>query len=401
VLRSLSQLEAIEYVPPFRGRAIHFRKRDVPFDQLKIDFQTLDARKAADYDKLDQTIAYAQGKLCRQMAVLRYFGDPEARPCGSCDRCLNQSGWFTIDPGPSSAHRDSDAGDVPIAIAPDASATQQEAAVARSVRKVLQAVGRLHGRLGKTLVAQFLTGSENAKIQRLRLSKLEGFGLLKAWKQAEANGLLESLLSAGVLEQTELQKHRPLLGLSALGKEVAAGKELLPTGIRWPGAVAMRLRSLDGMPSTSAKQPDVVAKPKEAAAGEGQESPGRSNFKGDVSEATATQSSTKGAAIEDPVDGGLPESDHWEWTWRLANAGYTLAQCAASRRKTWREVLRDLRRAAQQGRPLEIDQLLDPDLCQLLRSKWSLERDRQLGQLDYGQELIGLWQSLQTKGRGA
>jgi ATP-dependent DNA helicase RecQ len=280
-------------------------------------------------------------------------------------------------------------------------ATQQEAAIARSVRKVLQAVGRLHGRLGKTLVAQFLAGSENAKIQRLRLSKLEGFGLLKVWKQAEANGLLESLLSAGVLEQTELQKHRPLLGLSALGKEVAAGKELLPSGIRWPGAVAMRLRSLDGMPQGASGQLAVAAKTKESTGSEGQDLTGRASFKGDASAMTSIPVEAKEAAQEDLVDNGLPESDHWEWTWRLASAGYNLAECAASRRKTWREVLRDLRRAAQQGRSLEIDRLLEPDLCQLLRGKWSLERDRQLGQLDYGQELIGLWQSLQSKGRGA
>ncbi|MFN5951545.1 MAG: RQC domain-containing protein, partial [Pirellulaceae bacterium] len=293
------------------------------------------------------------------------------------------------------------AGDAAVATAPDASDSQQEAAIARSVRKVLQAVGRLHGRLGKTLVAQFLTGSENAKIQRLRLSKLEGFGLLKAWKQAEANGLLESLLSAGVLEQTELQKHRPLLGLSALGKEVAAGKELLPTGIRWPGAVAMRLRSLDGIPQTPVGQPAAAAKPKASAGIEGQESTGQASFKGDGSTTNSAPLEAKEATKEDLIDGGLQESDHWEWTWRLASAGYTLAQCAASRRKTWREVLRDLRRAAQNGRSLEIDRLLEPDLCQLLRSKWSLERDRQLGQLDYGQELIGLWQSLQTQGRGA
>jgi hypothetical protein len=209
------------------------------------------------------------------------------------------------------------------------------------------------------------------------------------------------LLSAGVLEQTELQKHRPLLGLSALGKEVAAGKELLPTGIRWPGAVAMRLRSLDGVPQASSGLPAVAAKPKASAGDEGEESTSQASVKGDGSAKTSTTPETKEATKEDLNDGGLPESDHWEWTWRLASAGYTLAQCAASRRKTWREVLRDLRRAAQQGRSLEIDRLLEPDLCQLLRSKWSIERDRLLGQLDYGQELIGLWQSLQTQGRGA
>ncbi len=38
-LSDLRKLPGFEYVPPFRGRAIHFRKRNVPFDKLGIDLR--------------------------------------------------------------------------------------------------------------------------------------------------------------------------------------------------------------------------------------------------------------------------------------------------------------------------------------------------------------------------
>jgi ATP-dependent DNA helicase RecQ len=92
-LRELCKLDDFEYVPPFRGRAIHFRRRDVPFDALSIDHAALAARKKADYEKLDQMVAYARTKTCRQRAILDYFGDTSATNCGICDRCQGQSGW--------------------------------------------------------------------------------------------------------------------------------------------------------------------------------------------------------------------------------------------------------------------------------------------------------------------
>lgn len=97
-LRELNKLEHFEYVPPFRGRAIHFRKRDVPFNELKIDHETLAARKKADYEKLDQMIAYAVSKSCRQRAFLEYFGDASATNCGICDRCQGKKGWPKMPP---------------------------------------------------------------------------------------------------------------------------------------------------------------------------------------------------------------------------------------------------------------------------------------------------------------
>ena len=92
-LRELCKIEEFDYVPPFRGRAVHFTRRDVPFADLGIDFENLRKRKEAEYDRLNQVVHYAQAPLCRQTTILRYFGDTEAENCGQCDRCCGQPGW--------------------------------------------------------------------------------------------------------------------------------------------------------------------------------------------------------------------------------------------------------------------------------------------------------------------
>ena len=58
-LRELGDLDVFTYVPPFRGRAIRMIHRDPPFDDLQIDFDTLERRKAAEYGKLKRVIYFA------------------------------------------------------------------------------------------------------------------------------------------------------------------------------------------------------------------------------------------------------------------------------------------------------------------------------------------------------
>ena len=58
-------------------------------DAFAIDWATLDRRRRAELAKLDAMQQYAYLKTCRRSFVLRYFGDPAARPqCGGCDICL-------------------------------------------------------------------------------------------------------------------------------------------------------------------------------------------------------------------------------------------------------------------------------------------------------------------------
>ena len=77
-MRELNQLESFTYVPPFRGRAIRMIRRDVPFDELEIDFAELEVRKAAELEKLNRVVRFALSGTCRQQEILRYFGEADA-----------------------------------------------------------------------------------------------------------------------------------------------------------------------------------------------------------------------------------------------------------------------------------------------------------------------------------
>ena len=86
-LHELNRLEAFTYVPAFRGRAIRMIRRDLAFDQLEIDFEEIERRKAAEYEKLERVVRFAMGGACRQQEILRYFGETNADRCGHCDNC--------------------------------------------------------------------------------------------------------------------------------------------------------------------------------------------------------------------------------------------------------------------------------------------------------------------------
>ncbi len=252
-LKELCKLEAVEYVPPFRGRAVHFRKHEVPFDQLEIDFEALAKRKAAEYEKLEQTIGFAQARQCRQLSILQYFGDPSAQVCGNCDRCQGTVGWPRVELG----------GNLPAPAEPQVAETGL-ADIEALLFSTLRAIGRLHGRLGKTLVALFLCGSENAKVQRLRLQRLEGFGLLKNLKQAESTKVLDVFLSCGLMSQQEVNKHRPTVSLTGLGQKVADRREPIPVHLKFDKKLLAKLReNLPGQSSSTsiATPAQVIAAP--------------------------------------------------------------------------------------------------------------------------------------------
>ena len=82
-LYELGESDWFTYVPPFRGRAIRMLKRDVPFEDLEIDFEALEKRKAAEYDKLNRMVRFALSGACRQQEILHYFGEGEAGPVQS------------------------------------------------------------------------------------------------------------------------------------------------------------------------------------------------------------------------------------------------------------------------------------------------------------------------------
>jgi ATP-dependent DNA helicase RecQ len=62
---------------------------DHPLEFFRINWAAMDRRLAADLAKLDAMQKYAYTPKCRREFVLRYFGDPAAKPkCTGCDNCL-------------------------------------------------------------------------------------------------------------------------------------------------------------------------------------------------------------------------------------------------------------------------------------------------------------------------
>jgi ATP-dependent DNA helicase RecQ len=216
VLRELSGLQAFDYVPPFRGRAVHMLRRDLRFEDLQIDFAELERRKKSEYDKLEAVIGFARSSRCRQQAILDYFGDTESRPCQLCDRCQPVN--------PRLVGGDRRAAEQSAARA----AASDNADVCRGVRIILSGIARTHGRFGKGLVAQMLCGSRNKKMQQWKLTRLSTYGMLAGLKQSQVTDVIDALAAVGLVGQVEVEQRRPTVQLTEEGKEVMMGRQAVP-----------------------------------------------------------------------------------------------------------------------------------------------------------------------------
>jgi ATP-dependent DNA helicase RecQ len=87
LLDALQSRQFVEWKRLGGGTFLEKPRQDL--DEFAIDWQLLDRRRRAELAKLDAMQQYAYLRSCRRGFVLRYFGDPAARPnCGGCDVCL-------------------------------------------------------------------------------------------------------------------------------------------------------------------------------------------------------------------------------------------------------------------------------------------------------------------------
>jgi ATP-dependent DNA helicase RecQ len=221
-LRELNKLDLFTYIPPFRGRAIRMLNRTSSFDELEIDFQTTEKRKAAEYEKLNKVVRFALSRECRQQTILRYFGDPAQSDCGHCDNCGDRS--------PGAPER---AASLPV-----------NESVTTVVRMALSGVARTQARFrcGKTVIAQMLCGSGSAKLKKLGLNSLSTFGLLKHLKQQEVVDLLDGLTAGEYAEQVEVEPMRPVVQLTAKGAELMKGTAQLEGELLISRPLMLKLR---------------------------------------------------------------------------------------------------------------------------------------------------------------
>lgn len=352
-LRELTKLTAFDYVPPFRGRAIHMLQRDCSFENLDIDFQELERRKQAELRKLDRVINYAQTRRCRQLEILAYFGDPSQQRCGACDRCR-----------PEVASPSQPA---------DQSSVVHGEGVKEAVRIALSGAARTKGRIGKLLLAKMLGGSKSKQIKRLRLHELSTYSLLDDLTQPEIAELLDALLEVALLDQSkELRRRKAkpgtfdpdlwVIGLTDLGRDVMHERCPLPSPLRISKELARKLNRRRRAPASAEKTPAVVNaqhvttdaqvssdlyEPEQALEPPVSSPPVPSQDA--VAKPNAAESAVSPAS--DRHDKSVSHPGYY-WTWRLLADGYTLAECGAIRRLQEEVVMDHLSRAADEGLPV-------------------------------------------------
>jgi ATP-dependent DNA helicase RecQ len=152
-----------------------------------VDESTADEQhKRLERHKLDALLGWCELTDCRRRALLAYFGETRAEPCGNCDNCL--------DPPPTW------------------DATE-------AARQLLSCVYRTGQRFGSAHVIDVLLGKSSEKMQQYGHDRLSTFGLgagrpVEQWRSVVRQCVVRGLLRAdveryGALTLTEVA--RPLL----------------------------------------------------------------------------------------------------------------------------------------------------------------------------------------------
>ncbi len=339
-LRELSKLDFFDYVPPFRGRAIHMLRR-AAFHELEIDFDELKRRKREEYRRLESVMRFAGSRACRQMDILEYFGDASRQPCGHCDNCRGQ-----LDVVQNSL----DIGD--------------HSGCLYAVQVALSGVARTHGRVGKTLIAQMLCGSGAKKLKQLGLSKLSTHGMLKSLGRAESVQLLDCLLAMQLISQEERQKFRPIVKVTRCGLEVMQGRDLGRALSGVPQDLQAKLNFLfrgqqpivDQTSLAGSEKDSTVVQPVEGRPAEPRQ------LRVDNEEVdTGTDShrepepQIRRRDESHGVSAPMPEVVHsfesadvsqnrpdFYWTWQLLTAGYSVSEVSQIRKLSIREIANHL-----------------------------------------------------------
>jgi len=206
---ALNQLERAgfierNYAPGSRVYTTQLRRPVMPFEELPVDYEYLEEKRARDERKLAMMLKYVDHKGCRHHFVLAYFGDTQApRRCAACDNCLARA--HTHLRAPNAEER-------------------------VLVQKVLSGVARLDGRFGRGRVVQMLTGSQAREVIEAGLDCYSTYGILSAYSSDYVWGVLEGLIGAGCVDVSTGEY--PTVRLTALGRAVMRDQKVVE--LAWP-----------------------------------------------------------------------------------------------------------------------------------------------------------------------
>ena len=301
-LRELNRNEWFDYVPPFRGRAVHMLRRDVPFDHLDLDYKRLEERRQSNLAKLDRVIRFATTRRCRQRDILRYFGEPNSQQCGHCDNCGAKPGMqLTPQQDEPSKHGESEetAGVTP--------------AMLQVTRIVLSGVARAQGRFGRNIVVGMLCGSQSAKVKKWNLDRLSTFGLLDGFRQTEVTELIDALIALSLIKMVEVDKFRPTIHNTDLGNDIMMARAEMPEPLELEPSLLKRIeRQFRGATAPAPVRQELPNAPNEA--------PADTSLSRAEDHDGETDDSDMDESME-PQDGGSNVRPTYYWTWRLFHDG--------------------------------------------------------------------------------
>jgi ATP-dependent DNA helicase RecQ len=170
--------------------------------------------------QLDMMRRYAYAQICRQRAIMDYFGDVETLPegCGACDNCS----------------------------APEATAADDK--TREIVRIVLSGAARLEGRFGATQLIDLVAGSETEQIRRYAHHTLPTYGRLKGIPKKRLQALVQALVRQGYLAQEGLRY--PMLKLTVPGRDVMLDRAVVLLSDWEPSLTPSRRKSPSPAPGT-------------------------------------------------------------------------------------------------------------------------------------------------------
>ncbi|MEK7830316.1 MAG: RQC domain-containing protein, partial [Acidobacteriota bacterium] len=174
--------------------------------ELKLDVRELNARRFRANERLKKMIAYALDQKCRRAAILGYFGQRFAPPCGACDVCVQQI-RTQADP-------------LPLEDALFASQASDHAA-----RVILQTVSELNGKFGRSMVAALLAGSKSERIAEFHLNHNPHYGALQLHTQKRVTEWIDELTDQELLRVTA--EEYPRLTLTAKGRRKLGDASLI------------------------------------------------------------------------------------------------------------------------------------------------------------------------------
>ena len=195
IKRVITNLEGtvFECAELYRGRSTLLLRPDEP-SLDDIDFDALDYKRELELKRLEDVLAYAKTRDCRQAFLISYFGEEtNGWQCGSCDRCGKKA-------------------------AAERALTDAER---RMVWMLLDGVKYYNGRMGRGRLSQIFSGTRSADLVARGYTEHPHFGSLKQFKQNMILTVLKALEEKGLLERCGNPEY-PCLGISRRGSDFLA-----------------------------------------------------------------------------------------------------------------------------------------------------------------------------------